>query len=41
MVNTDDPAASFPDILTPIAVVALGVVLAFVFPPDGRRRRRR
>ncbi|MFB8242354.1 hypothetical protein ACFC58_38075 [Kitasatospora purpeofusca] len=41
MVNTDDPAASFPNLFAPIAVVAVGVILAFVFPPHGRRRRRR
>ncbi|MEV7929664.1 hypothetical protein [Kitasatospora sp. NPDC088779] len=38
--NTGNPAASFPNVLAPIAVVATGVVLAFVFPPHGRRRRR-
>ncbi|MET9611781.1 hypothetical protein [Kitasatospora indigofera] len=41
MVNTDDFAASFPDLFAPIAMVAVGVILAFVFPPRGRRRRRR
>lgn len=39
MVNTDDPAASFPNVFAPIAVVAVGVILAFLFPPHGRRRR--
>ncbi len=41
MVNTDDPAASFPNLFAPIAVVALGVVLSFVLPLHGRRRQRR
>ncbi|MFF2619737.1 hypothetical protein [Kitasatospora sp. NPDC058046] len=39
MVKTHDLAASFPRLLAPIAVVAVGVILAFVFPPHGRRRR--
>ncbi|WP_329611463.1 hypothetical protein [Kitasatospora herbaricolor] len=33
MVNTDDLAASFPNLFAPIAVFALGMILAFVFPP--------
>ncbi|MER6401378.1 hypothetical protein ABT263_35855 [Kitasatospora sp. NPDC001603] len=39
MWNTDHPAASFPDILIPIAMVAVGVGLAFIWPPHRRRRR--
>ncbi|MFD5922294.1 hypothetical protein ACFVYP_36750 [Kitasatospora sp. NPDC058201] len=41
MVNTDNLAASFPNILAPIGVVALGVLLAFVWPPHNGIRRRR
>ncbi|MFD9061646.1 hypothetical protein ACFVZ3_09020 [Kitasatospora purpeofusca] len=41
MVNTDDPAASFPNLFAPIAVIAVGAILAFVLPPRGRSRRRR